>query len=331
MTNSVAPVSASTNREPAKPTPTNGVVRSVSYNRTRLPETSNAPKVVPVEPIPPPANFETVKLAADPVIRAAQDVPRTSAPAETSDISEPIHQNSAPLVNTRKPEPAQRTFLQRINPFNLFKSEDKQGSATTPLPGSVERSQAQDVRASPGNPSGSAENIKGGPYAYNAFPQPVPGNRQEAQPLFDQAVRAQQAHRLAEAMRGYTQAVEKDPSFFEAYYNLGLTATEARDLPGALRAYEKALAARVDSLDARFNFALALKQANYLRDAANELEKVIAANPKEGRAHLALANLYAQQLNQPAKAREHYLLVLQSDPHNSEATAIRYWLTANPP
>jgi tetratricopeptide (TPR) repeat protein len=159
----------------------------------------------------------------------------------------------------------------------------------------------------------------------------VPGNRQEAQPLFDQAVRAQQAHRLADAMRGYTQAVEKDPSFFEAYYNLGLAATEAKDLPGALRAYEKALAARADSLDARFNFALVLKQANYLRDAANELEKVVTAHPKESRAHLALANLYAQQLNQPAKAREHYVLVLESDPHNSEATSIRYWLTANPP
>ena len=167
-------------------------------------------------------------------------------------------------------------------------------------------------------------------YVYHLPPPPSPGNRSEAQPLFDSGLRAQQAHRLADAMRAYTQATGIDPAFFEAWYNLGLTAAEAGNFQISLKAYENALAVRADALDARYNFALTLKQANYLIDAAIELEKVVTRYPNESRAHLALGNIYAQQLNQPAKARQHYLRVLEIDPRNSQATAIRYWLTANP-
>jgi tetratricopeptide (TPR) repeat protein len=159
----------------------------------------------------------------------------------------------------------------------------------------------------------------------------VPGNRSEAQPLFEQGVRAQQGHQTVEAIRAYKDAIRIDPGYFEAHYNLALTAAEAGDLPGALKSYENALAARSDSLDARYNFALALKQADYVVDAANELEKVVKAYPKESRANLALGNIYAQQLAQPGKARQCYLRVLENDPRNPQANAIRYWMTANPP
>jgi Flp pilus assembly protein TadD len=65
-------------------------------------------------------------------------------------------------------------------------------------------------------------------------------------------------------------------------------------------------------------------------DAVNELEKIVAASPDEVRAQLALGNLYAQKLNNPAQARRHYLKVLELDPRNAQANDIRYWLTANP-
>ena len=107
--------------------------------------------------------------------------------------------------------------------------------------------------------------------------------------------------------------------------------SEAGDLPGALVAYENALAIRPESLDARYNFSLTLKRSSYFVDAANELEKLLTRFPDEPRANLALGNLYAQQLQQRAKARQHSLKVLQNDPHSTQASAIRYWLTANPP
>jgi Flp pilus assembly protein TadD len=60
------------------------------------------------------------------------------------------------------------------------------------------------------------------------------------------------------------------------------------------------------------------------------MEKVAAANPGEVRAHLALGNLYAQQMHNTAQARAHYLKVLELDPHNTQANDIRFWLSANP-
>ena len=95
-------------------------------------------------------------------------------------------------------------------------------------------------------------------------------------------------------------------------------------------AYEPALAIQPDSHDARFNFALALKQANYPADAASELEKVLAKSPNDIYAHYAVANLYAQQLRQPTRAREHSQKVLELNPSFSQAGTIRNWLGANP-
>jgi Flp pilus assembly protein TadD len=84
-------------------------------------------------------------------------------------------------------------------------------------------------------------------------------------------------------------------------------------------------------VDARYNFALGLKASDYAQDAVNELKKIVAANPDEARAQLALGNLYAEQMQDPAQARQHYLKWLALDPHNPQANNIRYWLSANPP
>ena len=167
-------------------------------------------------------------------------------------------------------------------------------------------------------------------YQYRSPALPKPGNRGEAERLLTQGVQAQERNRLGEAIEAYRQAAKIDPTFFDAHYNCGVAAYEAGDLPQCLLAYEWALAINPVSVKARFNFAVALQKANYPRDAANELEKLLANNPSEARAHFALANLYAQQLDQPAKAREHYLRLLELEPQHPQATAVRYWLEANP-
>lgn len=167
-------------------------------------------------------------------------------------------------------------------------------------------------------------------YTYLSPAKPESGNHAEAEPLFARALKAQQAQRFDEAGQEYRQAIQSDPGYFDAYYNLALVASSSGNLRASLSAYETALAIRPESLDARYNFALVLKQANYPVDAANELERLLALHPNEARAHLALGNLYAQQLGLPAKARLHYQKVLELDPRNLQAPAVRYWLTDNP-
>jgi len=198
------------------------------------------------------------------------------------------------------------------------------------LPADPGLKRAEDVPTS-AVPSGPSPKVSSRRYTYQFPSQPTPGNRPDAERSFAQAEQAYQAHRLSEAMQDYRLSVRQDPSLFQAQYNLGVVATEAGDLPFALTSYENALAIQPTSLDARYNFALVLVQANYLADAVNELEKLLARDPRETRAHVALGNIYAQQLQQPAKARQHFLMVLELEPRHSRAAAIRNWLAANPP
>jgi tetratricopeptide (TPR) repeat protein len=168
-------------------------------------------------------------------------------------------------------------------------------------------------------------------YDYLSPRKPAAGDRQAAAVAFAAAQQAEQRQSAAQAEEGYRKAAQLDPSWFEAQYNYGVLAARQRDFSHSLASYEMALALRPDSTDTRFNFALELKAAGYATDAENELNKIIAANPKGVLAHLALANLYAQQMRDPARAREHYLKVLDLDPRNPEAANIRFWLSANPP
>ncbi len=214
-----------------------------------------------------------------------------------------------------------------MNPVNLFRSSPSSTSpaavaVNTPTPGSSE----SEVAA----PTAAPNNELATRYSYLNPPKPAEGNRSEATRAFNLGVQAQRANKLTDAMNAYRQATQLDSAYFEAYYNLGLTAYAARSYRLALAAWENALALRPDSVDARYNFALVLKAANHPADAAVELEKILADHPNEVRAHLALGNLYAEQLNDPARARVHYTKLLALAPSHPQAAAIRYWIVANP-
>ena len=327
---------------------------------TNVTRVANAPKAVP-PPIPskaapahsakpepatnmpkpavvtaPAADAEVVKLAAEPVLKPAQDVPPAPTIALASPAELQVTTSSVP-ANAGGQKVAKRGFLQRVNPLNLFRSGGGTPARPTPLgpatdsPGGESANRAAtgtEPAASLPSPPPDGPDAR---YAYKSPAKPAPGNRSDAERLFAQGVQAQQAHRLPEAVQAYRLAAQQDPSLFEAHYNLGLAATEAGNLPAALAAYEDALAVQPQSLDARYNFALVLKQANYLVEAVNELERVLASYPNESRAHLALGNIYAQQFHLPARARQHYLRVLEVEPHHPQGGAIRYWLAANPP
>jgi tetratricopeptide (TPR) repeat protein len=167
-------------------------------------------------------------------------------------------------------------------------------------------------------------------YAYLSPQRPAAGDRRAANGAFTQARLAEQNQNWPSALKAYREATALDPAWFEAQYNAGVMAHRLHNYEAALASYETALALQPDSADARYNFALALKTTGYAPDAAEELKKTLAANPGEARAHLALANLCAQSLHDPAQARQHYRKVLELDPKNPQASDIRFWLAANP-
>ena len=293
-------------------------------NISRSLAASNAARPAPMVAAPrPDTNFEAVEVPPEPVFKSAADVVPPVAPRLDPPPAQPAG-TPAPLVVTASKQPPKRSFLQRINPMNLFGS-----SSSPPAEPSRPPPEPQPLLA-PATAVDSALAANFPRYAYLSPAKPESGNHAEAEPLFARALKAQQAQRFDEAGQEYRQAIQSDPGYFDAYYNLALVASSSGNLRASLSAYETALAIRPESLDARYNFALVLKQANYPVDAANELERLLALHPNEARAHLALGNLYAQQLGLPAKARLHYQKVLELDPRNLQAPAVRYWLTDNP-
>jgi Tfp pilus assembly protein PilF len=209
-----------------------------------------------------------------------------------------------------------RGLLSRLNPFG-----GKPKNSTTAPPSE----QTALASARPG-----ASRAEPGRYAYLSPQAPTAGDRTESEKIFKRGLKAQKSGNRPQAIAEYQAAVKTDPANYDAYYNLGLAALDEGEVSLSLWAYEIALALKPGAEDARNNFALALKVGGYWRDAAEQLQKLLDENPSEVRAHLSLANLYAQQLEQPRLAREHYQRVLELNPRHPEGARIRYWLTSNP-
>ena len=259
-------------------------------------------------------SVQVTQVDDDFIVKPAQDVSPGSRRPETTVT------NVQPAAGTNADE--KQGLIARLNPFN---ARPKPAVATnTPTPVAVAPTPPTNtVRTAPPAPSYPR-------YRYASPAPPKAGNRREAERHFSQGVSAQRSGVLAQAVSKYQEATETDPAYFEAYYNLGLASYDLGKWKQSLSAYEVALALKPESIDTRYNFALALKQAGHPVDAAEELNQILRAKPSETRAHLSLGNLYAQQLAQPAQARQHYLKVLTLEPAHPKGAEIRYWLAANP-
>jgi len=261
-----------------------------------------------------PRSTGNANVPATQVVQVAPEPKLVATPVATRPAPEPV-------VETAVPEPpAKAGFWHRV--FSSSKPEVHTESIT-PLPGNTVKP-AKPVVIIPPAP------VEFPRYNYLSPRRPQAGDRRAATGAFTQARLAEQNENWDAALAAYRQAAELDPAWFEAQYNAGVIAHRLRNYSAALANYETALALAPDSVDARYNFALALKASGYVPDAADELKKILAASPAEVRAHLALANLCAQSLHDPAQARRHYQKVLELDPTNAQAADIRFWLAANP-
>ena len=302
------------------------VVTNVPHVESNGVKNTIPPRIVVTNTAVRPSAVDVARVNTEPPPAAARDtqpVLSQGAAPESAKIPEPL--------TATKPAAEKRTILQKMNPINLFRKKPRTTPLGQPSENAIPQPETKSVEAPnrdmvtplPAKPAWQR-------YKYSSLSRPVPGRRSEAEGFFVTGVKAQREGRLPEAMAAYRQAVKRDPAFADAYYNLGLAAYEAGDLSTSLGAYEMALAADPASLNARYNFSLALQKGNYPQDAALELEKFLESYPGETRAHLSLANIYAQQLYDFPAARLHYNKVLELEPGHREAVNIRYWLAAHP-
>jgi len=295
-----------TNPAPAVPktapaeTPTSKVTKPVPVPAP-IPErqTASVPAQAPTPPPTPPPKTATPSPVSAPPAEPPEAPSSVNTVISTNDLA-------APQTVALPPPPSERkTLAQKINPLHWFSGKPRTSADSSPVP-------------------------KGTRYKYPPPVTPLPGNRREAERLAGQGAQARQAGHLEEALRDYQQATETDSTYFGASLALGLTAIDAGDYDSALESLYRALALEENSADARYAFAWTLQKRGYFVDAARELEKLLAAHPQEVRGHLLLGNLEAESLGQSKQARQHYARVLELDPGNSQAPAIRAWIQATP-
>jgi tetratricopeptide (TPR) repeat protein len=284
-----------------------------------------APVIVPVTVVAV-TNEAPVKIATAPAPAPRPPTAVVSpAPLPPATIQETAPEIPSPLVSNPSEEEKKKPGLfARLNPFG------GKTKSTNETPRSVVLNPTADTLPDAERARALEPKEAVARYHYLSPAPPAKGSRFNAERALQRALEAQRAGRKSEAQLQFENALSADPGYFDAQYNAALFAFQAGDLQRALAGWETALALEPDSINARYSFALTLKQANYPRDSAAELEKIIEGKPEDARAHLALGNLYAQSLNEPAKARAHYQKVLSLDPRSPQASAIRFWLAANP-
>ena len=310
-----------------KPTPKIiiGTTQRVAVVTKPAPTKTNAVTLPPIKPIP----VQMVQVKPEPVI-VAKPVIATNVPVA---MVKPVE--AAPVEAPLAEEPPKKSFWGKVfnnSPRPPSASEAKyRGNALTPLPAADAPAATKPAIVQPAKPLVVVEPTPVfARYTYFNPRKPVSGDRTAANGAFTKARLLEQDEKWPDALQWYQQSAGLDPAWFEAQYNTGVLAHRLRNYTLALPRYEMALAVSPDSADARYNFALALKAASYIPDAAEQLKIILAANDKEVRAHLALANICAQSLRDPAQARTHYQKVLALEPNNTQASDIRFWLSGNP-
>ena len=166
-------------------------------------------------------------------------------------------------------------------------------------------------------------------YKYLNPALPNRGDRQVAKTYFDDGNGAQKREEWQRAKAAYLEAAKADPAWFDARFELGQAAYYTGDTDLALQAFEYALAIEPNDGPARFNFGMSLVQGNYYAAAARELETFLQFDPDNAQAHFEAGRLYAQKLNDVARAAVHYKRVIGLKPGHPQAVTIRYWLIRN--
>ena len=335
--------------EPVAPEPE--VVTVVEPEPLPVPEAKPEEAVTPAEPSEPePAPVITQVEPANP----AKDWKQRLNPKNwfgdddeetTAEPSEPAPETEFGQAETSTEPKSGKDWKQRVNPVSWFKSDDGETTAkpkktksqiswrsntpvpTTPLPSPKPLASASTNAVKVASVLPSAVAFPRYKYLNPALPNS--GDRQVAKTYFDDGDGAQKREEWQRAKAAYLEASKADPAWFDARFELGQAAYYTGDTDLALQSFEHALAIEPNDGPARFNFAKSLVQGNYYAAAAHELETFLQFDPDNAQAHFEAGRLYAQELNDVARAAVHYKRVIGLKPGHPQAVTIRYWLIRN--
>ncbi|KAF0246488.1 MAG: hypothetical protein FD180_669 [Planctomycetota bacterium] len=127
--------------------------------------------------------------------------------------------------------------------------------------------------------------------------------------------------RWEEAIAFLQRAVELDPDFSEAQYNLGVALQRTSRYEAAIKALQEALRIIPDSYDSLYTLGLAAGGAKQNALAGDAFERAIALAPRRADAWVG-KGIWFRQIGRPEEAKKAFQKALELEPANEEAKAM---------
>lgn len=153
-------------------------------------------------------------------------------------------------------------------------------------------------------------------------PGAADGARPRAMSSWGRGLEAQRAGRMEDAAALYEQAVELDPRFAAAWYNLGLAYEELGRHADAVGSFRRTLEIEPDMTEARYMLAVAYRALGQYAEAEAVLREVLRRDASFVRAQFVLG-LVLEKLGRPQAALDAYERFLQAAPDDAYAAAAR--------
>lgn len=128
------------------------------------------------------------------------------------------------------------------------------------------------------------------------------------------------------AIYHYTQAIENDDEFVNAFFNLGVIYQAKGELDLAKDAYLYALAIRPSKDHARYNLALVYYTLRQYPAALEQAKQIIKEIPDYAPAYYLLGLIYGENKKTYSQARKNFTEFLWMAPDDPLAPAARQWL-----
>lgn len=158
-------------------------------------------------------------------------------------------------------------------------------------------------------------------------PAVLPGTMGE---LWPRAVEAHAAGRREEALRYYEAALQLDPEFASAAYNMGIVHKDLGNLEAAMLAF--ANASRLDPrlTKAHYMLAVTARELGERDTALASAKQVLALNPRDDKATYLLGMIYREAMRYD-QARLHFQRALELAPDRAAAAKAREGLNSVSP
>lgn len=114
------------------------------------------------------------------------------------------------------------------------------------------------------------------------------------------------AQKYKEAIVFFKRAIELNPDFSEAYYNLGIAYEKLGKHEDSVEALKKSIQLVPDNANAHYAMGYAYLQLKRYQDAIDAFQRSLSLKPDNPFAHSKLGSAYLAMGNKD-KAREHYL------------------------